>query len=302
MDRITVFAPAKLNLALDVTGLLPNGYHALDMVMQALTLGERITLEKAPTLTLALPGSELPADAHNIALRAAAAFFAYTGLTPAAAITVDKHTPVQAGMGGGSADAAGVLFGLNALYGETLGENKLSMSELCALGAPLGADVPFALMGGTCRVQGVGDYLCPLPPLPMCAFAVVMPDYGVSTPTAFRAFDAVRAPHHPDVAALEAAVRARSLDGVCAAAGNALEAVGGAADTASIKAALQAAGAKAALMTGSGAAVYGIFAAAAEAEAAAAALRRRWPRVWVTAPARGGPHLLHGTPDRTENK
>ena len=289
MEKITVLAPAKVNLALDVTGLLPNGYHALDMVMQALTLCERITLEKAPVLSLSLPGCEIPPDEHNIAWKAARAFLQYTKLPAAAAITVEKHTPVQAGMGGGSADAAGVLYGLNELYGAQLGENKLSMSELCALGAPLGADVPFALMGGTCRVKGVGDYLCPLPPLTGCAFLVVMPGYGVSTPAAFRAFDAVERPLHPDAAAVEAAVRARDLPALCAAAGNALETVGGAAETPEIKAALCAAGAKAALMTGSGAAVFGIFESGQAAAAAAAALRPRWPRVWVTAPARGGP-------------
>ncbi len=289
MEKITVFAPAKVNLALDVVGLLPNGYHALDMVMQALTLGERITLEKAPALVLRLPGSEVPPDESNIAWKAAQAFLRYTKLSTAAAITVEKHTPVQAGMGGGSADAAGVLFGLNELYGEQLGEKKLSLSELCALGAPLGADVPFALVGGTCRVKGVGDYLCPLPPLPACAFAVVMPAYGVSTPAAFRAFDAVEKPMHPDASALEAAVRAGSLEGVCAAAGNALEAVGGAAETPEIKAALRANGALAALMTGSGAAVFGIFENAQTAQKAADALRGRWPRVWTAAPVRGGP-------------
>ena len=84
MNRITVFAPAKVNLALDVTGLLPNGYHALDMVMQALSLGESVTLEKAQTLSLALPGSALPAHESNIALKAARAFFGYTGLAAGA--------------------------------------------------------------------------------------------------------------------------------------------------------------------------------------------------------------------------
>ena len=88
-----------------------------------------------------------------------------------------KNTPVRAGMAGGSADAAAVLVGMNELYGA-----HLSMSELCALGAKIGADVPFALMGGTCRVQGVGDFLKALPPVPECWFTVVMPDYGVSTP------------------------------------------------------------------------------------------------------------------------
>ena len=86
------------------------------------------------------------------------------------------------------------------------------MSELCALGASIGADVPFALMGGTCRVQGVGDLLKPLPPVPDCWFTVVMPDYGVSTPEAFAAYDKVGSTVHPDCETQEAAVRAGDLD------------------------------------------------------------------------------------------
>ena len=105
-------------------------------------------------------------------------------------------------MAGGSADAAAVLVGLNELYGA-----RLSMSELCALGVSIGADVPFALMGGTCRVQGLGDLIKALPPLPECWFTVVMPGYGISTPEAFAAYDKVGSSVHPDCAAQEAAIR-----------------------------------------------------------------------------------------------
>ena len=177
---VTVLAPAKLNLALDVVGLLPNGYHDLDMTMQAITLYERVVLRRSPYLNLRLPGSLVAPNNKNTAIKAALAFFHYTGLLAGVDITIYKNTPVRAGMAGGSADAAAVLVGLNELYGA-----RLSMSELCALGASIGADVPFALMGGTCRVQGVGDLLKPLPPVPDCWFTVVMPDYGVSTPEAF---------------------------------------------------------------------------------------------------------------------
>ena len=86
-----------------------------------------------------------------------------------------------------------------------------------------GADVPFALMGGTCRVQGLGDLIKALPPCPDCWFTVVMPGYGISTPAAFAAYDQIGSPTHPDCAAQEAAIRAGDLPGLCAAAGNALE-------------------------------------------------------------------------------
>ena len=215
-DRVTVLAPAKLNLALDVVGILPGGYHALDMTMQAISLYERVVIRRSPYLDLTLPGSNVKPGPGNTAIKAALAFFHYTGLLAGADITIYKNVPVRAGMAGGSADAAAVLVGLNELYGA-----RLSMSELCALGAGIGADVPFALMGGTCRVQGLGDLIKALPPMPECWFTVVMPDYGVSTPEAFAAYDKVGSSVHPDCAAQEAAIRAGDLDAVCAAAGNA---------------------------------------------------------------------------------
>ena len=266
---VTVLAPAKLNLALDVVGLLPNGYHDLDMTMQAITLYERVVLRRSPYLNLRLPGSLVAPNNKNTAIKAALAFFHYTGLLAGVDITIYKNTPVRAGMAGGSADAAAVLVGLNELYGA-----RLSMSELCALGASIGADVPFALMGGTCRVQGVGDLLKPLPPVPDCWFTVVMPDYGVSTPEAFAAY------------------RAGDLDAVCAAAGNALEECSGAKDTGAIKALLREKGAVTALMTGSGSAVFGIFRDETSARAAAAAAKHRWKQVYTAQPDKGGARVV----------
>ena len=284
---VTVLAPAKLNLALDVVGLLPNGYHDLDMTMQAITLYERVVLRRSPYLNLRLPGSLVAPNNKNTAIKAALAFFHYTGLLAGVDITIYKNTPVRAGMAGGSADAAAVLVGMNELYGA-----HLSMSELCALGAKIGADVPFALMGGTCRVQGVGDILKALPPCPDCWFTVVMPDYGVSTPEAFAADDKVGSSTHPDCEAQEKAVRAEDLAGVCAAAGNALEECSGARDNEAIKAALRQHGAVTALMTGSGAAVFGVFPTEEAARGAAEALKAQWPQVYVAQPDKGGARVV----------
>ena len=287
LKSVTVLAPAKLNLALDVVGLLPNGYHNLDMTMQAITLYERVVLRRSNTLSLSLPGSPVAANDSNTAIKAAIAFFRYTGLLAGVDITIYKNTPVRAGMAGGSADAAAVLVGMNELYGA-----RLSMSELCALGAKIGADVPFALMGGTCRVQGVGDLLKALPPVPDCWFTVVMPDYGVSTPEAFAAYDTVGSSTHPDCEAQEKAIRAGDLDAVCAAAGNALEECSGARDNEAIKAALRQHGAVTALMTGSGAAVFGVFPTEEAARGAAEALKAQWPQVYVAQPDKGGARVV----------
>lgn len=284
---VTVLAPAKLNLSLDVVGLLPNGYHDLDMVMQTIDLYERITLRRSNDLTLTMPGSFVPVNDKNTAVKAAVAFFHYTGLLAGVEMTIHKRVPVRAGMAGGSADAAGVLVGLNELYGA-----RLSMSELCAIGASIGADVPFALMGGTCRVKGVGDLLKPLPPCPDCHFVVVMPSIGISTPEAFKRYDTMGSPVHPDCGQQEAAVRAGDLQALCAAAGNALEHCSGAEETPAICAQLNAHGALTSQMTGSGAAVFGVFDDADKAAAAAAALRRNYKQVYLCRPEKGGARVL----------
>ena len=284
---VTVLAPAKLNLALDVVGTLPNGYHDLDMVMQAIDLQERLVLRRSPYLNLRMPGSFVPVNNKNTAIKAALAFFDYTGLLAGVDITIHKAVPVRAGMAGGSADAAGVLVGMNELYGA-----KLSMSELCAIGATIGADVPFALMGATCRVRGVGDLLKPLPPCPDCRFVVVMPSIGVSTPEAFQRYDQMGSPVHPDCERQEAAVRAGDLAAICAAAGNALEHCSGAQETPAICAKLNEHGALTSQMTGSGAAVFGVFDGEDAARAAVQALQGSYKQVYLCRPVRGGAQVL----------
>ena len=284
---VTVLAPAKLNLSLDVVGTLPNGYHDLDMVMQTIDLYEKITLRRSEGLSLTLPGSFVPVNDKNTAIQAAVAFFHYTGLLAGVDMTIYKRVPVRAGMAGGSADAAGVLVGLNDLY-----DARLSMSELCALGAGIGADVPFALLGGTCRVRGVGDLMKALPPCPACWFVVAMPSVGVSTPEAFARYDTMGSPVHPDCEAQEQAVRAGDLAAVCAAAGNALEHCSGAKETPAICATLREHGALTAQMTGSGAAVFGVFAEEAAASAAQDALQAEGRQTYLLRPDRGGARVV----------
>lgn len=290
---VTVLAPAKLNLSLDVVGTLPNGYHDLDMVMQAITLHETLVLRRSRYLTVRMPGSFVPVNEKNTAVKAALVFFHYTGLLAGVDITIRKQVPVRAGMAGGSADAAGVLVGMNELYGA-----RLSMSELCALGASIGADVPFALMGGTCRVQGIGDLLKPLPPCPDCWFVVAMPSVGISTPEAFQRYDRMGSPAHPDCAGQEQVVRDGDLAALCAAAGNALEFCSGATETPAIRSILDANGALTSLMTGSGAAVFGIFDDPDRAQAAAEALRAEYQQVYLARPDRGGARVVPNAPRR----
>lgn len=289
MQSVTVLAPAKLNLTLGITGFAENGYHTLDMLMQAVSLYEKVEVRKSMDLRLRLPGSRVPADSRNTAVKAALAFFHETGLLAGADITVHKKVPVRAGMGGGSADAAAVLVGLNRLYGARLDEQ-----QLCRIGMQVGADVPFAIVGGTARVTGVGDVLRPVPACPRCWFVVCMPPQGVSTPRAYARFDELGTDIKVDGDAAEAALRSGSLDALCATMANELQFSSESTANAPVCAALRNAGAKAAMMTGSGAAVFGVFETRAAAQAAQKALKDAWPNTWVLHPVRCGAHVCGG--------
>ena len=294
---LTLQACAKINLFLDITGRRPDGYHLLTGVMQSVSLADTVTISLSPadedSVRLTCSDRALPTDRGNLAFRAAEAFLAHTradgGRKTAlrATVHIEKHIPYPAGLAGGSTDAAAVLRGLNRLAGEPLDAASLEM-----LGGKLGADVPFCIRGGACITEGVGDVLNPCPPLPDCDILIACAGEGVSTPEAFAAYDTVGSSIHPDCEAQEKAIRAGDLDAVCAAAGNALEECSGAKDNEAIKALLRAHGAVTALMTGSGAAVFGVFRDEAAARTAAAAAKRQWPQVYVAKPDRGGARVI----------
>lgn len=288
LQSVEVLAPAKLNLALDVTGRRADGYHTVDMLMQAVSLYEQVVIQRSQDYTLQIPGSEVPTGEHNTATKAAKAFFYETGLLAGCAITIYKRVPARAGMAGGSADAAAVLVGLNHLYGA-----RLTTAELCAIGARIGADVPFAILGGTARVGGIGEILQPLPPFTGCFFTVAMPHgSGVSTPAAYAAYDRLQSPLHPNLLAMQEAIKANSPAAVAAAMGNSLQAASGNSTTEQLCALLRQKGALAAMMTGSGAAVYGLFTNEAAARHAKIALRRHAQQVFVVQPVNGGAQVV----------
>jgi 4-diphosphocytidyl-2-C-methyl-D-erythritol kinase len=289
MDCVTVHAPAKLNLTLDITGVLPNGYHTVDMMMQAVGLYERVVVRKCSGLWLDMPGSRVPVNPQNTAIKAALAFFEATGLLAGAGITVYKSVPVRAGMAGGSADAAAVLVALNALYGA-----RLSTQELCEIGVKIGADVPFSLLGGTARVTGIGEILTPVAPCPPCWFTVCMPvGGGVSTPRAYARYDQVGTNRRPDNDAAQAALAAGNLADLSKQMVNALEFSSRSRANRPIETILSSNGARAALMTGSGAAVFGVFDTRRSACRASQALARRgFSNTWVVPPVPHGAHVV----------
>ena len=195
-------APAKINWTLNVTGVRPDGYHELDMLMQTVELHDTLELEEDERLTLTCDREDAPCDERNLVMRAARALQAACGCKRGARMRLAKRIPSQAGLGGGSSDCASALRGLNALWGLNLDEERLR-----EIGLKLGADVPFCLTGGMCRARGLGEALTPLPSRSRRVL-LVKPAQGLSTPEVFHAFDRLA---RPDPADNEAAARALAL-------------------------------------------------------------------------------------------
>lgn len=278
---VSVKAPAKINLVLDVTGRREDGYHLLETVFQTVNWYDRITVAPADTMQMLCDGGA-PQDDSNTAYRAAMRFREYTGRRDEYRITVEKHIPMQAGLAGGSADAAGVLVALNYLTGA-----GLSLDELCALGAKIGADVPFCIRGGTALGTGTGTDLEPLPAFDDGYFVIVKPTGGVSTPEAYRLVDAKTDLLHPSASAFCAALRDGNREAMATLIGNSFEAALSLPDCLAARDRLLKNGAAAACMSGSGSAVFGLFWSCESAQACAAAMAQQYAQVRVCQPCGG---------------
>ena len=276
-----VVARAKINWTLDIVGKREDGYHLMDMLMQPVELADELTLEKTENgLTLTVSGyPRVKAGPDNLALRAAQALQAQTGYRGGASIHLHKRIPVGAGLGGGSADAAGVLAGLNRLW-----ETGLTQQELEALGLRLGADVPFCLRGGLQRAQGVGEKLTPMACGGLFWLVILQPCPGLSTREVFGRFCLDARENRPDTQAAATALAAGDWRGLCRSLGNVLQGV-----SAELRpeigegiAALREHGAAGAWMTGSGSAVFGLFTRAQVAREAQQELHQRWRSCFMT--------------------
>ena len=195
---------AKINLTLDVLGKRPDGYHDIQSVMQTISIRDDVEVEvgTAKPWTLSCDKEDVPQDSSNLAWKAAEMFCRAAKRDPeGVAIRITKRIPTQAGLGGGSADAAAVLRALNRHS-----DSPFSIYALAALGAAVGRDVPFCTLGGTVLCQGRGERLRKLPDLPETLFVVCKPDFPVSTPELYRRLDETAIARRPDHTAMEAAI------------------------------------------------------------------------------------------------
>ncbi len=282
--KIVASAPAKINLALDITGKKQDGYHTLQTVFQSVDWYDRISVELLPNrddVIFSCSDKALETE-KNTAYKAAMLFRQTTGIKSGCAVTVEKSIPQQAGLAGGSADAAGVLAALNRLYG-----CPLSAKALCDLGAKIGADVPFCLLGGTALGEDTGVKLTPLPSLAPCYIVVVKPDGGVSTPQAYERWDIAENVIHPDVSGMCAALTAGDMDGVFCRVSNTFEQPLSLPHTENICHVLKNNGAVAACLSGSGSAVFGIFRGEQDAQNSIRQLQTAYPQTRLCQPCDG---------------
>lgn len=252
MESITITAPAKINLMLDVTGKRPDGYHELVTVMQSISLSDTVFVQTNGSCEIYVncKGVELNSISNNIAYKAAKAFYEYTQIRcDGLLISIDKQIPLQAGLGGGSADGAAVLAALNKIYGFVCTDE-----ELCQIGSSIGADVPFCLVGGTKLCRGIGEKISYVPPLENCFIVIAKGEAGISTMEAYRKIDGLAPRVTADISLYDGTIGSLNNLG-----GNIFEEVTNNGDISKIKQICTDFGAEYTAMSGSGSAVFGLF-------------------------------------------
>ena len=278
--KVVELAPAKLNLTLDVGAKHHDGYHDVTSVMTSAALHDMVTVESKPDggISLSCSDATLPCDESNLAYRAAKLFFDHFGIEcEGLHIHLEKHIPMQAGLGGGSSDAAAVLRALRQLYAP-----NMKLRELERISIQLGSDVPYCICGATTLVQGRGEQLMKLSKLPECWFVLVKPEESYSTAAMYRRIDDEQPACAIDTEGMLQALDAGSLPDVIDRIGNIFEYVlPENSAVPAIRSRLTELGADAACMSGSGSAVFGLFADEQTAAAACEAMKAEGLRAWL---------------------
>ena len=264
MERVRLRAYAKVNYALEVRGLRNDGYHEIRTVMQSISLADVVEIERAKEgfgLFYEPEEAEVRPPEQNTAYRAWRSLCGLVGAELPVRIRLRKEIPVGAGLGGGSADAAVTLYGMNELFDLGLGAEVLRSA-----GYRIGADVPFCLSGGTALGEGVGDVLTPLPAPPAHHLVLAKPERGADTGEIYRAYDERPRKGMASVEPVVAALRSADLPSLAGAVGNDLEPVTKefVPEVEVYREQLLRTGALGAAMSGTGTAVYGIFGGGAE--------------------------------------
>ena len=273
MEQLYLKAMGKINLGLDVVRKREDGYHEVRMIMQTVGVYDRISLKRGHTPGIHVTTNLyfLPVNENNLVYKAAQMLMEEFQVDEGLEINLQKYIPVAAGMAGGSADAAAVLYGVNRMF--RLG---LSQKGLMERGVKIGADVPYCLMRGTALSEGIGEVLTRLPAAPDCKVIIAKPGVSVSTKYVYGHLDAAGIQEHPDIDGMVRAIREGSYEGVVSRLGNVLETVTQERHPVigQIKELLTVHGADGALMSGSGPTVFGLFREEKKAREALRALEK----------------------------
>lgn len=272
MSGLKVTANVKINLSLSVKGRREDGYHDLDTVMQSVSLNDVLYIKKSGSISVECQNFSVM---ENIAFRAAELFFKESGKTPGAEIKLIKHAPHAAGLGGGSADAAAVLAGLDRLYG-----TDFSYEKLCGMAKRLGADVPFLIRGGTQRAEGIGEILTPLKNLSGCYFLIAKAENKISTAEMFKKLDSAFYPK-PDIEKTVRAINSGDYYKMIASFGNSFSVIW---DGSPIKSLLRETKADSVSLSGSGPAWFAVYRDKNTAQAAENTLKKRNIECYLCAP------------------
>lgn len=284
-------ANAKINLIIDITGIKKNGYHSLFTIMQSVSLGDIITVERidGEDIIISCDTAGVPTDKSNIVYKCAERFFEYANITENRGISIhiEKHTPFGAGMGGGSADGAAVLVALNKLFNKNYADKIL-----CRIGVKVGADIPFCIVGGTALCLDTGAVVAPLTDIKGYHIVIVKPEESVSTKEAYGAVDALENMKHPKNQEMLELLADGDVNNALKLCANVFEQALEVAGRVDVKSICNKNGAVASCMTGSGSAVYGIFENYENALEAAKELEKKFSQVYVCTPSEYGVEII----------
>lgn len=254
--KLSVKAPAKINLALDVLHKRPDGFHEVEMVMTNVDLADRLELTELRRNEIVIESTSgfVPDDQRNLAFQAAALLKKKFNIRQGLSIKIDKQIPVAAGLAGGSSDAAAALRGLNELW-----QLGLTYDELANIGSEIGSDVAFCVYGGTALAKGRGEIIQPMDAPPPCWVILAKPSIGVSTADVYRRLRTAEM-NHPDVRGMMQAIEEKDYEAICQRLGNVLEDVTLKLhpEVRQIKEKMESLGADGVLMSGSGPTVFGL--------------------------------------------
>lgn len=288
--KLKAYAPAKINLGLEILSKRLDGYHNVDMIMQSINLFDEVTLEKTSNGKISVfneKNTDCPQN-EDIAFKCADLFFKETKM-PFSGIKIEikKNIPISAGLAGGSTDGAAVLALLNRMYDE-----KVSLNELLKIGGKIGADIPFCILGGTARATGKGTEIKKIPAFDNYFLILTKPGISVCTKTAYALFDSAQIGNFKSFEKMEESLKNSDFSGFSGNLFNRFEELIQSSEVSSLKKKMLDLGAVSSLMSGSGPSVYGVFKDETAALKCFCEVKKLYPQTFLCRPINHGVKII----------